>query len=333
MMTAGTMFPILSNPRIGGYYLFDENPGIKRIKILDYEPVSRKAECVFIDFGIVAWLHYSNIFEIKTNGSLTIIERSTRFSLADINIIFEPNEIQIETIVRLLKNKYLIAEVKSLVEKSQDSEPTVRAIFHQMRNGEKININNEIAKANTKWFEPIHFDEQLMKAMISYINHDGSIYCHSIDNTAIQAINRLIEQLPEPEIISRYITKKLYIGEFYLVFDESYKEWFRAVSISSLGLDMIVMKFIDYGQERLVHKKNIYDMEKISAMLYVFPPQVIPVRLSTFSRPTNWTSAESLQNQIKVGDMVIIDVVKSGVVPLVDIWKEINGKFIKSHHF
>lgn len=332
MNAAGTLFPILSNPLIGGYYLFDENPGFKRIRILDYEPVSRKAECVLVDFGIVAWLHYSNIFEIKTI-SLTITERSTRFSLADINILFEPNKIQIETIVRLLKNKYLIAEVQSLVEKSKDSEPIVQAIFYEMRNGEKINMNNEIAKANTKWFEPIHFDGDLMRAMISYINHDGTIYCHSIDNTAIQAINRLIEQLPQPEIISRYLAKKLSIGKFYLVFDESYKEWFRAVLMSSLGLDMIKMNFMDYGQERLVHKKNIYDMEKISAMLHVFPPQAIPVQLSKISRPTNWMSAESLQNQIKVGDMVNIDVIQSGVVPLVDIWKGINGKFVKSYHF
>lgn len=324
---------ILSNPRIGGYYLFHENPGFKRIKILAYEPVSRKAECVFVDFGIVKWLHYSKIFEIET-GSLSISERSTLFSLADINILFEPNEIQIESIVRLLKNKYLIAEVKSLVEKSQDSEPKVRVIFHEIRNGEMINMNNEIAKASTKWFEPIHFDEDLMEAMISHINHDGTIYCHSnIDKTAIQAINRLIKQLPKPEIMSRYIAKKLSIGKFYLVFDESYKEWFRAVLMSIFGLDMVVINFMDYGQERLVHKRNIYDMEKISAMLHVFPPQAIPVRLSKISRPTNWTSAENLQNQIKVGDMVTIDVVKSGVVPLVDIWKEINGKFVKSYHY
>lgn len=174
---------IFESAGISAHVQFVRNvkPGIKRIKILDFEQSSRKAKCTLVDFGITAWIEYNEILEINAD-LLTITERSTRFSLADINMLLNPTEIKIDNIKCLLQNQHLIAEGQCLLESSHDSEPTVEAIFYQMRNGEKINLNVEIGMANSKWFQPIGLDMQsLMKAMVTHINHEGIIYCHFSD--------------------------------------------------------------------------------------------------------------------------------------------------------
>lgn len=332
LMTCERKEVVASNIRIGGFYYTtyfeSERTRIMRIQIMDVDVSRRKAQCYFIDLGEEESVSFDRVYVLDPS-MLEIPAQAIRFSLADLDV-FDDELIECEAI-NVLFNNHVIAEIKTTEDEyiCSGNDPKIKAIFHLKYNdsNHKINLNLKIAMAASKYFDPIELeDDRLMNAIITYVNDSGIIHCHLCDANALQHISQLIKQLTANGIDPKYHVENLSCEDIYLVYSTYDEMWYRGMLVSLEPSDDLLFKFIDYGMVGSINTKNVYQLKELSGILNAFPPQAVNVRLYK-ERTKSKEFIKSLKGHLQKGDVVTMDVIdkKTHQIPLVKVWKRING--------
>lgn len=116
-----------------------------------------------------------------------------------------------------------------------------------------------------------------------------------------------------------------------LVYDANDCEWYRATILpSDLPLiDTALCQFIDYGTITKVKHEHIYNLEKLSTALSKYPHQTLVVRLNNLTDADMTPKTITRLRVLLFNKPVYLQVKQRYQIPLVDVWKRIEGILCK----
>lgn len=167
---------------------------------------------------------------------------------------------------------------------------------------------------------------------VTHVTDSGDVYCQLHGSEEVQFIKQVIGRLTSGGIQDTYRVQGDNFNEekLRLVFDPSDGQWYRAIILSTdLPLiDMVPCQFIDYGFVKNIQIEHIYNLEKLSTALSHYPHQTVCVRLNNLTEDDLTPEIVTRLRTMLFGKPVIVKVVIRYEIPLVDVWKRIEGGYL-----
>lgn len=309
-----------------------------RARIEKKDLTQKRVLCFFIDVGDDDWYPFDQIYVcdpkfVRFPPQAICL---TLFGLED----FAENPNARQQVEDHLAGKSLIAEVMTTQDeyvakdRSNDLEAKIQTILYDTSSDEDIQLNKLISeKICEKTDAP-----QLQRFMkfnhiyISYITDAGDVYCHLYNSkSSLQYINKLIHQLTDGTFDYtqyRYVDSDMggnLMQNLYLIYDKSEHKWYRAAILPTNSIASTEQcKCIDYGMTKTIEREHIYRLDLLSAALNMYPAQAILMRLNEITS-YNENVIARLRGLLNSTSMVMAQVVNSGTIPLVNIYKRLES--------
>lgn len=347
---------------IGGIYLAaHEDPKsdechsatirVYRVQVQEIDDTQKMALCVYIDDGYEEWLSFDlddtekpktlKIYRIPRE-LLNIPPQAIHFSLFNLED-FADNQYAKDEIIKHLRDKECLVKPKTTqsqyeMQQLVESNATINAMFYDINASVDILMNKRILENVCGKFHVPQLEENKTVVYVTHINETGDIYCRLSTGTDIQQIEKLLNRFSSQGIDKKYRVTETDLSDITtnnlrLAYDSAEKRCYRATILPSRSSrdNLVLCRFVDYGNLKYIQPEHIFKLEKLSTALNRFPPQTIVVRLSELN------DADYTPNVIKrlqrllchKEPPLIVQPVNRSVVPMVNIWKRVNGLLCK----
>lgn len=317
-----------------------------RVRVEMVEEKKNEAYCFYIDDGYQEWLAYNTpdpadqkLYQIDQN-LLHIPGQAIHFSLFNL-AEFADNEDAKTEAAKLLTDKTFTAKIRSTKEdyeaqlNESNLDPKVNVIFCESDadRGEII-VNKQIVENVFAKMQPPKFDDKT-NAFMKHVSDDGEIYFWLHGNTEMKTIKRMIARVTAKPMNESHRVEfnELTYGsdqKLRLIYDDVDERWYRAEILPKMQQNGIAnCKCVDYGYIKKVVHKNIYKLERLSLALSKYPPQAIPARLAGFNAIDYTPKFIGQIRELLRGHIVLVQVAKQSDVPLIIVWKRVEGVFYK----
>lgn len=244
-----------------------------RIKVVEIS--DQKAYCICVDNGDYEWINFEDIYICKPEF-LTVAPQVFKLALFGLEDFENDPNVASQPLFEPLVFKSLVAEV--MIDKAwwefNKTEP-IKAILYDTATDEDVNLNESLMNSIlSSIFPPALHQNDNNQVIISSVGEDG-IYCQLVKSSVY--IQQLINNIPKKDLSKH---RGLYVDKadkkkIYLVFDGKSKSWFRARLDRVTDGDAHLMYFVDHGYKATVKVEDIYRLDKVSIILFFYPPQVI----------------------------------------------------------
>lgn len=256
---------------INHIYLTSISECYHRIKILDLG--DKQAKCVCIDNGDHEWIQFDDIFVCKPEF-LTVPPQAFKLSLFGmVDFANDPNIAQ-QQFFEPLVYKSLVGEV--MIEKvNRVAGKPIPMILYDTTTNEDVNLNEKLTNTLLKNTPLPALNIKDNNQVIITNVADDAIYCQLVKSSVY--IQQLINNISKDDL-TKY--RGLYMDKadkkkMYLVYDTKMKNWYRARMDRLCDGGTHQMHYIDHGTKAIVNVDNIYRLDKISMVLFFYPPQVL----------------------------------------------------------
>lgn len=244
-----------------------------RIKVVEVN--ERQANCICIDNGDYEWIPFDEIYVCKPEF-LTVPPQAFKLSLFGLEDFEDDPSVAQQPLFDPLVFKSLIAEVmmdKAGWEKSKKAP--IKMILYDTSTDDDVNLNEALMNTILRSVpSPSLHQKDNDQVIITSIGDDG-IYCQLVISSVY--IQQLINKVSKTELqkhrgmyVDKADKKKL-----YLVFDPKVKKWFRARLERWMDGGAQLMFYVDHGYKTMVKMEDIYRLDKVSIVLFTYPPQVL----------------------------------------------------------
>lgn len=270
------MLSIKEHPKevkINHIYLTSIAECYHRIKVIEIS--DQQANCICIDNGDIEWIAIENIYECKPEF-LTVAAQAFKLSLFGLEDFENDPNVAQQPLFEPLVFKSLIGEV--MIDKSywhQHKDSSIKMILYDTSTDEDVNLNETLMSTILRSIpSPALHQKENNQVIITSIGEDG-IYCQLVKSSSY--IQQLINNIPKADLPKH---QGLYMDKadkkkIYLVRDSKTKKLFRARLDKLLDGDSQMMYFVDHGYKAIVKMADIYRLDKLSIVLFSYPPQVL----------------------------------------------------------
>lgn len=258
-------------------YLTAINECYHRIKVV--EMGENQAHCICIDNGDFEWIPFDEIY-VCNPEFLTVAPQAFKLSLFGLEDFENDPNVSQQPLFEPLVYKSLVGEI--MMEKSawmsKKSAP-IKMIVYDTSTDEDVNLNQTLMNTILRSIPaPSLHHKDNNQVIITNIADDG-VYCQLVKSATY--IQQLINNIPKNEVAKYrgWYVDKTDKKKIYLVFDPKSKNWFRARLERLMDGDAHQMYYVDHGCKTMVNTENIYRLDKLSMVLFFYPPQVIKFAL------------------------------------------------------
>lgn len=244
-----------------------------RIKVVEIN--GNQANCVCIDNGDIEWITINEIFECPPEF-LTIAPQAFKLSLFGLEDFENDPNVAQQPLFEPLVFKSLVGEI--MMEKktwSNNKLQPIKMILYDTSTDEDINLNETLMSSILKSIPtPLLSQKDNNQVIVTHIGDDG-IYCQMVKSWTY--MQQLINNLPKTDLAKH---NGLYMDKadkkrIYLIYDPKSKAWFRARMERFMDGDQQLMYYVDYGIKTMIKVNDIYRLDKLSFILYFYPPQAL----------------------------------------------------------
>lgn len=244
-----------------------------RIKVV--EMTDQQANCICIDNGDYEWIPFEDIYECKAEF-LTVAPQAFKLSLFGLEDFENDPNVAQQPLFEPLVFKSLIGEV--MIDKKfwqQHKDAPIKMILYDTSTDEDVNLNeNLMCSILRSTPSPALHQKDNNQVIVTSVG-DDALYCQLLTSSVY--IQQLINNIPQADMQKH---QGLYLDKAdkkknYLVRDSKTKKLFRARLEKLLEGDAQMMYFIDHGFKTMVKMTDIYRLDKLSIVLFSYPPQVL----------------------------------------------------------
>lgn len=254
-------------------YLTSISECYHRIKVVELD--DQKANCICIDNGDYEWISFQDIY-LCNPEFLKIAPQAFKLSLFGLEAFENDPNVSHQPLFDPLVFKSLVGEV--MIDKTfwcNNKGKSIPMIIYDTTTDEDVNLNQTMMNSILKSIPtPVLHQKENNQVLITYIG-DDAIYCQLIKSSVY--IQQLISNIPKENL---HKNRGMYVDKadkkkIYLVFDPKNKNWFRARLDRLLEGDAHIMYYVDHGYKTLVRVEDMYRLDKVSMILFFYPPQVL----------------------------------------------------------
>ena len=258
-------------------YLTSISECYHRIKVVEIS--DQQANCICIDNGDYEWIPLEDIYVCKPEF-LTIAPQAFKLSLFGLEDFENDPNVTQQPLFEPLVYKSLVGEV--MIDKnvwSRNKTKPVKMILYDTSTDEDVNLNENMMSSILKSIPtPALHQKDNNQVIISHIGEDA-VYCQLVKSSVY--IQQLINNVPKNDLKKH---RGMYVDKadkkkIYLVFDGKSKNWLRARLERLMDGDAHMMYFVDHGYKAMVKGSDIYRLDKMSVVLFCYPPQVLKFNL------------------------------------------------------
>ncbi|CRK87837.1 CLUMA_CG001625, isoform A [Clunio marinus] len=247
-----------------------------RIKVVEIN--ERQAYCICIDNGDYEWISFDDIYSCNSEF-LTVAPQAFKLSLFGLEEFEKDPNVSQQPLFQPLVFKSLVGEImteKNVWDKSSTSSSSaIPMILYDTSTDEDINLNETLMNTILRSIPiPTLHQKESNQVIVTSIG-DDAIYCQLVKSSIY--IQQLISDIPKNDLKKHrgFYLDKADKKKIYLVSDVKGKNWFRArLERFSDDQDQL-MYYIDHGYKATVKIENIYRLDKLSIVLFSYPPQVL----------------------------------------------------------
>jgi tudor domain-containing protein 1/4/6/7 len=247
-------------------YLTSISDCYHRIKVIETD--GQKAKCICIDNGDYEWISLDEIFICKPEF-LTVAPQAFKLCLFGLEDFENDPNVAQQQIFDPLVFKSLVGELMS------EEGKQIKMILYDTSTEEDVNLNETLMNSILKSIPmPALSQKDNNQVIITSISEDA-IYCQLVkSNVYIQQLINNISKRDLQKFRGLYVDKADK-KKNYLVYDAKQKNWFRARMERLLDGESHMMYFIDHGYKAMTNVADIYKLDKVSMVLFFYPPQVL----------------------------------------------------------
>lgn len=254
-------------------YLTSISECYHRIRVV--ETNGQQANCFCIDNGEYEWIAFEDIYECQPEF-LTIAPQAFKLSLFGLEDFENDPTVAQQPFFEPLVFKSLVAEV--MIDQkswSRDNTQAIKMILYDTSTDEDVNLNQSLMNSILSSIStPALHQKDNNQVIIGHIG-DDAVYAQLVKSSVY--IQQLINKIPKDDLAKH---RGLYVDKadkkkIYLVHDAKSKSWFRARLERLLDGDAHQMYFVDQGYKATVKVNDIYRLDKVSMVLFIYPPQVV----------------------------------------------------------
>lgn len=254
-------------------YLTSISECYHRIKVI--ELADGQANCICIDNGDYEWIPLPDIY-LCNPEFLKIAPQAFKLSLFGLEAFENDPNVSQQPLFEPLVFKSLVGEV--MIDKAfwfNNKSKPVPMILYDTSTDEDVNLNETLMNSILKSIPtPTLHQKENNQVLITCVG-DDAIYCQLVKSSVY--IQQLINNIPKKDL---HKNRGMYVDKadkkkIYLVFDQKSKNWFRARLDRMLEGDAHMMYYVDHGYKALVRVEDMYRLDKVSIILFFYPPQVL----------------------------------------------------------
>lgn len=244
-----------------------------RIKVIEMS--DRQANCICIDNGDYEWISFDDIYECKQEF-LTVAPQAFKLSLFGLEDFENDPNVAQQPLFEPLVYKSLVGEVMmDEVTWKRNKMLPIKMIMYDTSTNEDVNLNESLIKTILRSIPSPGLHQKDNNQVIITCVGDDAVYCQ-LDQSSVY-IQQLINNVPKRDLQKH---RGLYMDKadkkkLYLVFDPKNKNWFRARMERLMDGDSHMMYYVDHGYKTMVKVQDIYRLDKVSIVLFSYPPQVL----------------------------------------------------------
>lgn len=244
-----------------------------RIKVVEVS--ENQAHCICIDNGDYEWILFDDIYVCKAEF-LTVAPQAFKLSLFGLEDFENDPNVAQQPLFEPLVHKSLVGEI--MMDKSvwmNNKSAPIKMIVYDTSTDEDLNLNQSLMNSILKSIiKPALHHKDNNQVIITNVGDDG-LYCQLVKSSAY--IQQLINNIPKKEVgkYRGWYVDKTDKKKIYLVFDAKSKNWYRARLDRMMDGDAHQMYYIDHGYKTMVNVEHIYRLDKLSMVLFFYPPQVL----------------------------------------------------------
>lgn len=253
-------------------YLTSISECYHRIRVIEMD--EKQAKCICIDNGDHEWIPFDDIFVCKPEF-LTVAPQAFKLSLFGLeDFTNDPNAGQHQFFEPLVY-KSLVGEIMIDKANFEAKKFPIPMILYDTTTDEDINLNESLTNTLLKNTPaPVLSTKDNNQVIITHVG-DDAIFCQLVKSSTY--IQQLINNIPK-NTLDKY--RGLYMDKadkkkMYLVYDSKLKNWFRARLDRLCDGGAHLMHYVDHGFKNQVNTVDIYRLDKISMVLFFYPPQLL----------------------------------------------------------
>jgi len=244
-----------------------------RIRVVEIG--EKQANCICIDNGDYEWIPLNEIYVCKPEF-LTIAPQAFKLSLFGLeDFENDPNMAQ-QPFFEPLSLKSLVGEVMiDQKEWQQNKTQAIKMILYDTSTDDDVNLNESLISTILRSIPaPVLSIKDSNQVIVTSIG-DEAIHCQLVKSASY--IQQLINAVAKTDLAKHrgFYVDKSDKKQIYLVYDAKLKNWYRARLERLMDGDMALMSYVDLGAKATVAAKDIYRLDKLSFVLFFYPPQVI----------------------------------------------------------
>lgn len=333
----------------GGIYLAihpnDDQPNqhiIYRVRVEAIDRNKQEALCFYIDDGFQEWLSFgtsdSKLYQLD-RILFTIPAQAIHFCLFNLED-FADSLLATGVANKYLTEKSFLAKIKTTPKEfetqldSNDSEARIRVILYDTTTDEDILMNKVILQEICDELKSPQLGSQKTNIVnVTHVSENGDIYCRIHGSKDMHIIKQIIHRLTNNGINDKYRVDCTEINsgklnDLQLIYEKSKGRWYRAKILPEMFplKQKRLCELVDYGHNKYIEYENIYNLERLSMALSKYPFQVIRVKLNGLNQ-NDYTPkvVTRLEELLCCNKPIYFEIVKQADVPLVNIWKRVNG--------
>lgn len=316
-----------------------------RVRIEEIDHEQKRALCFCIDDGYSEWLEYATtLFHLNCN-LLQYSAQAIHFSLFNLED-FEKNACACEQTHAQLLDKRFVARLKTTQEEFEKQLETddsvdnrIKVILFNTSTSVDRNVNKNIIEMIFKRMPPPQLNpRQANFVNVTHVCENGDVYCRLHGGKDMQAIEKILSGIKITDasrVNAKHlmsadgqldIAKKLYLaqnkrsGRYYRV---------KILPTNSKDAELFAMcRCVDYGFTKRVPFDDIYNLERLSYALFVYPFQSIFVQLNDINSCEYTDDGIARMREILccgTANQIQLNVLVRSEWPIVDAWKRIDG--------
>lgn len=258
-------------------YLTSINECFHRIKVVEVKDT--QVHCICIDTGEYEWVAFDDIY-ICEPKFLTVAPQAFKLSLFGLEDFENDPNVAQQPLFEPLVYKSLVGEVmmdKASWEKNKTL--SIPMILYDTTTDEDVNLNESLMNTIQRSIPAPALNQKDNNQVIITCIDDDAICCQLVKSSVYiqQLINNVSKSVLEKHrglYMDKADKKKI-----YLVYDPKSKNWYRARLERLLDGHSQLMNYIDHGYKTMVKTTDIYRLDKVSIVLFSYPPQVLKFAL------------------------------------------------------
>lgn len=254
-------------------YLTSISECYHRIRVV--ETNGQQVNCFCIDNGEYEWIQFEDIYECQPEF-LTIAPQAFKLSLFGLEDFENDPNVAQQPLFEPLVFKSLVGEV--MIDKqcwSRNKAQAIKMILYDTSTDEDVNLNQSLMNSILSSISsPALHQKDNNQVIIGHIG-DDAVYGQLVKSSVY--IQQLINNVAKDDLAKHrgFYVDKADKKKIYLVYEGKSKSWFRARLERLMDGDAHQMYFVDHGYKALVKANDIYRLDKLSMVLFFYPPQVV----------------------------------------------------------